>query len=157
MKDEKKPKTRFMLALPVILVLAACQSVVTPISTNTPATPDDYATLKASLAEICGDSSEWGIKQNNFYPEDVIYGPAALFPDVPGANMALADALKLSPPLFGGWGLNIHSGNQVQIPQTINLILLEESQWKPTGMVVYFLDDKQLEDTATCVVRFRSP
>ena len=152
----------------VCVVMAACSSQIAPPTTSggtatislasptarEPIVEPFYATQSARLA-ICGSLDKLGMGNKPLSAGAAITGPASIHPNNYYAMMELGGVLGLPLPLSGGWGLTVHSGRNVEIPQSLQLI--DDSVWEPDGLVVLYESEKQLDDTIICWMEAHSP
>ena len=98
---------------------------------------------------------------NGLFPEfdskslkagDVIQGPASIIPRPYSLVRELGQILHLEVAPQEGWGLNIYSGQSVQIPARITLS--NGQVWVPRGEIWIYSSDAQLRKNQQCWLSF---
>jgi hypothetical protein len=81
-------------------------------------------------------------------PGEIIHGPASVVPSPYSLVHELGPILHLELSHQNGWGLNIFSGQSIQIPASITLS--DGQVWNVRGQVLKYASDAQLEKNQRC-------
>ncbi len=95
------------------------------------------------------DCNGWPEYQTEFIkPGDLIQGPASIVPSPYALVPELGQILHLQVSHQNSWGLNVFSGQSVQLPASITLS--DGQVWNVRGEVHRYASDAQLEKNQRC-------